>query len=993
MPLSPSPARCSSRSRLLAAVFAGLLAALSLPAAALADTAPTPGRIGGLILDQSSHPVASATVHLATGGVDAATATSDGNGRWSVQVAQGHYDLAVTTSDPAVSAKVRDVAVAADSRLNVELAGTAIQPVQLSGRVLDGNGAAIAGATIKADSVTTVSGDDGRFELQTSPGRVQFYVSVVEAGQGNYVNVDVGAFDLTADRDVTVTFPFVGEDVTVHDSTSQALSGASVAMSGTGACSACLTGASVPPGTVVYTDWSGQASTDANGHAHLRGVASDDSSMYVTAPGKLPYRGLFDNGTHPASTVTLADAPPPPAPGAPTVTFSGRLLAADGSPYVVGDASVSLNLPDGTGSGVEVNADGTFSTAVPAGWYQLHVALGQDDYQCCDERPETHERLFDVNNFDLRSDRHQDLTIPAASFTVHVVGPDGAPVSGAWVKGTTDFNRPPTASDVLFPGAVTGVSTLVDRPTDDQGNAVMDFVPVALPPSITVDPPGGHGVSATVVIDPTATGEDVHLQPGVNLRGNITTGTAPRPDIAHGSLVPSSGASIPLTLNPDGTYMVTAPAGTYRLSLDNDYPLEGESNFVDLWNVVSKPFVLSADRTLDITVPLQYAGVSAFDADGYPIREISAGIDGSSTTTAPVAAGLDATGGFAVGGPSAYDSFGVQLIAPSKANVGWTQDALAPLRFGVYVAPGEDTVVAFIPGTGPEPYQPPAGAPSPPVPPTTQPPASTATAPDHPATADPTGSGQSTTSPHTTGYWALGSDGQVYNFGDAAALGNGSSGAVHLEPTPTGKGYWVLNRSGTVQAFGDATPLGNVDMAKLAKGEQPASLSATPTGKGYWVFTNRGRVLTFGDATFLGDMSQTKLNGPVLGSVATPSGKGYYMVASDGGIFAFGDATFAGSMGGKKLNAPVQSLVPDSDGYGYWLVASDGGIFAFDAPFRGSMGGTRLNKPVVGMVRYGDGYLMVGADGGIFNFSTSPFAGSLGDKPPASPVVAVAALR
>jgi hypothetical protein len=56
------------------------------------------------------------------------------------------------------------------------------------------------------------------------------------------------------------------------------------------------------------------------------------------------------------------------------------------------------------------------------------------------------------------------------------------------------------------------------------------------------------------------------------------------------------------------------------------------------------------------------------------------------------------------------------------------------------------------------------------------------------------------------------------------------------------------------------------------------------------------------------------------------------------------------------------------------------------------MGGTELNKPVVGMVRYGDGYLMVGADGGIFNFSSLPFSGSLGDKPPASPVVAVASL-
>jgi hypothetical protein len=244
----------------------------------------------------------------------------------------------------------------------------------------------------------------------------------------------------------------------------------------------------------------------------------------------------------------------------------------------------------------------------------------------------------------------------------------------------------------------------------------------------------------------------------------------------------------------------------------------------------------------------------------------------------------------------------------------------------------------------------------------------------------------------TSGYWALASNGSVYRFGDAPSLGNTSAGAVDLESTPTGKGYWTLNRSGVVQPFGDAAKLGDVDTTKLAKDEQPTSLSATPSGRGYWVFTNRGRAIAFGDAAFLGGMSAVKLNGPVLGSVATPSGKGYYMVASDGGIFAFGDAAFAGSMGGKKLNAPVQSLVPDADRKGYWLVASDGGIFAFDAPFRGSMGGTKLNKPVVGMVRYGDGYLMVGADGGIFNFSSLPFAGSLGDKPPASPVVAVAAL-
>ena len=56
------------------------------------------------------------------------------------------------------------------------------------------------------------------------------------------------------------------------------------------------------------------------------------------------------------------------------------------------------------------------------------------------------------------------------------------------------------------------------------------------------------------------------------------------------------------------------------------------------------------------------------------------------------------------------------------------------------------------------------------------------------------------------------------------------------------------------------------------------------------------------------------------------------------------------------------------------------------------MGDHRLNQPVTGMVRFGEGYLMVAADGGIFNFSGLPFAGSLGATPPPNPVVSVAPL-
>jgi hypothetical protein len=52
--------------------------------------------------------------------------------------------------------------------------------------------------------------------------------------------------------------------------------------------------------------------------------------------------------------------------------------------------------------------------------------------------------------------------------------------------------------------------------------------------------------------------------------------------------------------------------------------------------------------------------------------------------------------------------------------------------------------------------------------------------------------------------------------------------------------------------------------------------------------------------------------------------------------------------------------------------------------------GITLNRPITGMVRLGNGYLMVGEDGGIFTFSDRDFSGSLGDNPPARPIVSVA---
>jgi hypothetical protein len=78
---------------------------------------------------------------------------------------------------------------------------------------------------------------------------------------------------------------------------------------------------------------------------------------------------------------------------------------------------------------------------------------------------------------------------------------------------------------------------------------------------------------------------------------------------------------------------------------------------------------------------------------------------------------------------------------------------------------------------------------------------------------------------------------------------------------------------------------------------------------------------------------------------------------------------------------------------GYWTTASDGGVFSFGgAGFAGSMGGRPLAAPVVGMAATGDGggYWLVASDGGIFAFGDAGYFGSMGGRPLARPMVGLA---
>ncbi len=228
------------------------------------------------------------------------------------------------------------------------------------------------------------------------------------------------------------------------------------------------------------------------------------------------------------------------------------------------------------------------------------------------------------------------------------------------------------------------------------------------------------------------------------------------------------------------------------------------------------------------------------------------------------------------------------------------------------------------------------------------------------------------------GYWEVGSDGGIFNFGSANYYGSMggqplNKPIVGMASTADGQGYWEAASDGGIFSFGDATFYGSMGGQPLNK--PIVGMATTADGAGYWEVAGDGGIFSFGDAVFYGSMGGLPLNAPIVGMAANPSGGGYWEVASDGGIFSYGDALFYGSMGGKALNKPIVGIASTPDGGGYWEVASDGGIFSYgDAIFYGSMGGQALNAPIVGLVATPDGagYWEVARDGGIFSLRRCP---------------------
>ncbi|MFN8037014.1 MAG: hypothetical protein U0V73_13850 [Acidimicrobiia bacterium] len=121
---------------------------------------------------------------------------------------------------------------------------------------------------------------------------------------------------------------------------------------------------------------------------------------------------------------------------------------------------------------------------------------------------------------------------------------------------------------------------------------------------------------------------------------------------------------------------------------------------------------------------------------------------------------------------------------------------------------------------------------------------------------------------------------------------------------------------------------------------------------------------------------------------AAPSAPVTASVAGFGGVSAYG------ADGGVKFNAPVVGIAATRDGSGFWLAGADGGVFAYGSSrFAGSAVGSALRAPIVGIAATpsGNGYWLAGADGGVFSYGDAVYYGSMATTRLVAPVVGIVA--
>ena len=293
----------------------------------ISATAAAVGTVTGKVTNTAGAPISGASV------------SSDGNG--AITGSDGAYTLQLPGGTATLTAALAGYQNASESVTvtagqSTQAATLQIQPTNpgnVTGSVVDSNGAALSGATVSAAGLSTTSAADGSYTLNNLPAGQTTIQASLTGFQSGSTTVNVVAATTTPAPAITLVSGSGAISGNVKSSTGAVIAGASVGFGG------------------------GSTTTDANGNYTLGGIPVGTIQLVASAQG-------FQSVTQ---SVTVAGGKTSTAnftltAGAASGTVTGKITSAS-SGAIVAAATVSWS-----GGSTTSNTSGIYTlTNVPAG--------------------------------------------------------------------------------------------------------------------------------------------------------------------------------------------------------------------------------------------------------------------------------------------------------------------------------------------------------------------------------------------------------------------------------------------------------------------------------------------------------------------------------------------------------------------------------------------------------------------------------------------------
>ena len=617
-----------------------------IPLSGLGVANQVAGRVVGRALDGTTVPLAGVQVEVRSPSATVATGLTDADGRYTIPLEDGSYQLAfVPPADSGYASLQTTADLPTSGPLDEVL--TPNDALRVSGTIRSSLGIPVRGVRIVVDgnaSGAQTTGFDGAYAIAVPPGEHQITLSGDATADDTLPaqwSLPLAALAVLGDQPaLDLTLP------PVHTLTTRVL----------GADGAPLAGVDVTDLALPV------AQTEV-----APGLASSASAVSQPATGTTDAKGLVRSKVFESTAGhgTVAASPANPATPFPVPAVTGDVavsVRADGSPApIVSFLTGTVRSASGQAlPGVQVTstgtdtaqtttaADGSYESTVDAG--SRSFALDAHGIQQAGLPKDWH---LPTGAIALQDDRAIDFTLPPVqTLTVRVLDGDDQPVAGAVVAGpdggaTLDL---PVAPTQIAPGLTT-TAAAVSRPaaatTAADGTARFRVFRNAAGRALVLAA-GGHPQTAFDI--PAASGDatvTVHVEtpPTATVRGVVRSASG----------APVAGVEVAIgdlsaRTDTDGSYAIAdVPPDRYAVFLSGN----GLTGLPQTFQLRSTPIDVDQDLTLDWTLPATHTlTIKVTDETGTPLEGATIGTGTSSalsipTATTQIAPGIAIDSGYA----------------------------------------------------------------------------------------------------------------------------------------------------------------------------------------------------------------------------------------------------------------------------------------------------------------------------------------------------------